>query len=98
MRRKKHLAGSVTIEASLALAFFIFGYLAVLSLVYVVRTESMVQYGINRTASEIARYSYTAERLSLTQYVTQAGMTAGELIDPVLISEISIVYLKILPA
>lgn len=83
MRRKKHLAGSVTIEASLALAFFIFGYLAVLSLVYVVRTESMVQYGINRTASEIARYSYTAERLSLTQYVTQAGMTAGELIDSI---------------
>ena len=83
MRRKKHLAGSVTIEASLALAFFIFGYLAVLSLVYAVRTESTVQYGINRTASEIARYSYTAERLSLKQYVTQAGMTAGEVIDSI---------------
>ncbi len=79
--KRKRIYGSVTIEASLALTIFILGYLCILSLVYAVRTESAVQNGISRTASEISRYCYAAERLSLTEYVKKAGVTAGEAID-----------------
>lgn len=78
---KKYINGSVTVEASLALAFFIFGYLAVLSLVFTVRAESAVQYGIDRTAAEIAHYCYAADRLSVTDYIRKAGVTAGEAAD-----------------
>lgn len=80
---KKRFSGSLTVEASLALTFFIIGYLVIISLVYTVRAEKTVQQGINRTASEIARYCYAAERLSLTQYIEQAGITAGEAIDSI---------------
>jgi hypothetical protein len=76
--RKKRLYGSITIEASLALTFFISGYLMILSFVYIVRAESAVQYGINKTAEEISRYCYAAERLSLDEYIEKSGVTIGE--------------------
>ncbi len=81
--KNRKLSGSVTIEAALALSLFIFGYLAVISLVFAVRTESAVQYGIDRAASEISRYCYAAERLSLTQYVRKSGVTVGEAIESI---------------
>jgi len=79
--KRKHISGSVTIEATLALTVFILGYLCIISLVYAVRAESTVQYGIDRAASEISRYCYAAERLSLTQYIQKAGMTVGEAVE-----------------
>ena len=75
--------GSVTVEASVALSVFIFGYLTVLSLVFAVRTEGAVQYGITQTAAEISRCCYIAEKLSLTEYAGKAGMTVGEAIEAV---------------
>ena len=79
--RRKHFSGSVTIEATFSLTFFIFGFLVILSLADAVRTESAVQCGINRTATEIARYSYAAEKLSLTDHIQGAGITVGEAIE-----------------
>lgn len=79
--KKKAFSGSVTIEATLALAFFIFGYMCILSLVCTVRAECAVQCGIDRTAADISRYCYAAERLGFSEYLEKSGMTVGEAID-----------------
>lgn len=81
--KRKGISGSITAEASLVLTLFILGYLCIISLIYAVRTESAVQFGINRAASEISRYCYAAERLSLDRYLKNAGMTVGEAIESI---------------
>lgn len=79
--KKKGLSGSVTIEASFALVFFILGYMCILSLVCTVRAECAVQCGIDRTAAEISRYCYAADRLGVSEYLEKSGATVGEAID-----------------
>lgn len=79
--RKIKISGSVTIEATLSLSVFLFGYLAVLSLVFAVRTECAVQCALDQTAAEISQYCYAAEKLSLSEYIGQAGVTVGETIE-----------------
>lgn len=79
--RKANLSGSVTIEATLALMVFIFGYLALLALTFAVRTESAVQCALDRTAAQISQYCYAADRLSVSEYIEQAGITASETLE-----------------
>lgn len=81
--RKKCIAGSVTVEASLSLTLFILGYLAVLSMAFAVRTESAVQCALDRTAAKISGYCYAAERLSVSEYMEQAGVSVSEAIEKI---------------
>lgn len=74
----KILKGSVAVEASLSLTFFIFGYMALISLISIIRTESTIQYSIDRTAAELAQYCYAAEKLSLLSEIEKSDMTIGD--------------------
>ncbi|MBR6599636.1 MAG: pilus assembly protein, partial [Oscillospiraceae bacterium] len=81
MSRKRSFKGSVTVEASLALPIFLLGFVLILSLVQIIRTESIVQHSMNRMAVELSEYCYAADKLSLTEAIQKSNMTIGEAVE-----------------
>lgn len=81
MSRKSSFKGSVTVEASLALPIFLLGFVLILSLVQIIRTESIVQHSMNRMAVELSEYCYAADKLSLTEAIQKSNMTIGEAVE-----------------
>lgn len=54
--------GSYSLEASLSLFLFIVAFLAVVSFINIIKTETAVQYAVDQAAAEISRYCYAADR------------------------------------
>ncbi len=79
----KNPEGSITIEASLALPFFICGYLMIISLISIVRIESTVQYAVNQSAKELSQYCYVADRLASTSVIDGSDSSLNEIIKGV---------------
>ncbi len=79
----KRLAGSVTIEAALALPFFLLGFMLIISLVYIVQTESAIQYGVDQVTREISEYCYLADKMSLTSVAEHTSLTLGDAVENV---------------
>ncbi|MBP1565734.1 MAG: pilus assembly protein [Oscillospiraceae bacterium] len=81
MKKIKTFKGSVTVEASLALPIFLLGFVLILSLVRIIRVESMIQHSVNRMAIELSEYCYAADKLSLTDAIVKSNMTVGEAVE-----------------
>lgn len=58
MRKRKHEAGAVVIEATLSLTVFMFFIVTVLSLVNICILQQKIGLALNAAAKEIAQYSY----------------------------------------
>lgn len=80
---KRKIKGSITIEAALALPLFLLGFMAIVSLVYIVQTESSIQYGVNQVSREISQYCYIADKLSLTAVAENTSLTLGDAVENV---------------
>ena len=61
MKSRKEI-GSITIEATISLAPFIFAFLGITSLTRMIRTEQKVQYALNQSAKEFSQYMYIINR------------------------------------
>lgn len=57
--------GSITVEASLILVIFIFGWVAITSIADFIGVQMIMQYNITQAAKQISTYSYL---LSKTDY------------------------------
>ncbi|BBF41452.1 hypothetical protein lbkm_0126 [Lachnospiraceae bacterium KM106-2] len=57
MERKEN-RGSITIEASISLVFFIFAMVAILSVINICRVQSAIGNAMNLSAEEISQYCY----------------------------------------
>ncbi len=81
MKKKRCLKGAVTVEASLVLPIFLFGYVLILSLVQIIRTESIIQHSVNRMAAELSEYCYIADKLSLTDEIQKSNISISEAVE-----------------
>lgn len=55
---KKNEKGAITLEASLILTMFIMGFMCMMSLVQIVRTQTILQYAVDQAALDLSRNSY----------------------------------------
>ncbi len=69
MRKSISNNGSITIEATLALSFFLFAFVILVSFANVARTESIIQHALNQSAKEVSQYLYVADKTHLTRVV-----------------------------
>ena len=81
--KKSRLKGSITIEAAFALPIFLLGFMAIISLVYIVQTESAVQYGVDQVSREISEYCYIADKMSLTAVTQKTSLSLGDAVENV---------------
>lgn len=61
--------GSISVEACTILFIFMFGMLALLGLINMVRGQIMVQNTLNQTAKEVSQYSYIVYRLGYLDFL-----------------------------
>lgn len=64
---KKSERGYVTVEASIVLTIFMFAFLAMISVMSLIRAQITIQVGINQAAKELSQYSYIVARTGLIQ-------------------------------
>lgn len=64
---KKNERGYVTVEASIVLTIFIFAFLAMMSVIGLIRAQIIVQVGINQSAKELSQYSYILAKTGMIQ-------------------------------
>lgn len=55
---KKDEKGAITLEASLILTMFIMGFMCMMSLVQIVRAQTILQYAVDQAALDLSRNSY----------------------------------------
>lgn len=55
---RKDEKGAITLEASLVLTIFIMGFMCMMSLVQIVRAQTILQYSVDQAALSISRNSY----------------------------------------
>ncbi|QSX04838.1 hypothetical protein JYG23_08990 [Sedimentibacter sp. zth1] len=68
---KNRNKGSLTVEASIVLVIFIFGFISVLSLCKFAMTQIIIQHSINQVAREMSQYSYITNKLGFNRDVTE---------------------------
>jgi len=83
MQKHKNERGSFTIEASLAFPVFLFGFLAILFLVNVIRVETTMQYAVNQVAKEVSHYYYIADRLGMANTDSSSVPEVDDTIDAI---------------
>lgn len=80
MNQKKN-KGSLTLEASIVLVFFLVAYMAILSVINMYRAQVLIQNAANQTAREIAQYTYLLKKAGLAEFGKQASNDAGTFTD-----------------
>lgn len=77
----KRERGSITIEASISLTFFLFAMLCLLFAIRVSRVQAAVQYSLDMAALDISQYTYlyyASGLYDLEQDIKQSGEEAGK--------------------
>lgn len=77
--RMKKERGAISVEACTILLIFLFGMLAMLGLINVVRGQVIVQNVLNQTAKELSQYSYIASRIGYLDYIQKTKENADAL-------------------
>lgn len=72
---EKRERGAISVEASIILMIFLFGMLALLGMINMVRTQVVIQNALNQSAKEVSQYSYIMYRMGYLDYLkdTQAN-------------------------
>lgn len=73
--------GSITIEATISLAVFIFAFLGITSLTRMIRAEEKIQYALNQSAKELSQYTYIFYRAGLHSQEGADTKSSDELIS-----------------
>ena len=73
--------GSLTLEASIVLVFFLVAYMAILSVINMYRGQVLIQNAANQTAQEIAQYTYLLKKAGLSEFGKQASDNATKFTD-----------------
>lgn len=60
--------GSLTLEASIILVFFLVAFMAILSVINMYRAQVLIQNAANQTAQEIAQYTYILKKAGLADF------------------------------
>ena len=66
---KKEEKGAITLEASLVLTIFIMGYMCMMSLVQIVRAQTILQYAVDQAALSISRNSYILTKTGIVDEI-----------------------------
>lgn len=66
MKKRERQQGSITVEATLVLTVFIMGYMCMMSLVQIVRTQTIMQYVVDQAAMDISRNTYLLTKSGIT--------------------------------
>lgn len=64
-KKEKREKGSITLEASIFLVFFIVFYVAMMDLIQIARAQVVLQYAANEAAREISQYSYVLTKTGI---------------------------------
>lgn len=59
----------MTVEATIMLTLFFCFYMAFMSLINMVKVQSLLQYSVDQTAKEISAYSYVLTKSGVTAQV-----------------------------
>jgi len=73
--------GSLTLEASIVLVFFLVAYMAILSVINMYRGQMLIQNAANQTAQEIGQYTYLLKKAGLSEFGKQASDDAATFTD-----------------
>ncbi|MEY8338320.1 hypothetical protein AALB16_09900 [Lachnospiraceae bacterium 62-35] len=63
--KNKDQRGSLTMEATIIIVIFIFGYVAISSVVSFIRAQAIIQYSISQAARDISTYCYIISKTGL---------------------------------
>ncbi len=64
---KEKQKGAITVEASLVLTIFMMGYMCMLSLVQIVKAQSIMQYVVDEVALDLSRNTYLLTKAGVTE-------------------------------
>lgn len=78
MRNDEKQQGSITVEAVTILFIFMFGMIALMSLINMVRTQVVIQNALNQSAKEVSQYSYILYRFGYFDYVNNMAENEDE--------------------
>lgn len=70
--------GSLTVEASIILVIFIFGYASIVSVTSFIRAQMIIQYSIGQAAKEISSYCYLVSKTGIMEDSGRINEEAGE--------------------
>lgn len=74
MKKEK---GSITLEATLFLVLFLWGYMAFMDLVQIGRAQMILQYTLNETVKEVAQSTYILTKAGIVEKSVQTGKKAA---------------------
>jgi len=69
MKHYENQRGAITVEAITILFIFMFGMLALMSMINMVRAQVVIQNALNQSAKEVSQYSYILYRFGYFDYV-----------------------------
>ncbi len=75
---KKKWQGMMTVEATIMLTLFFCFYMAFMSLINMVKVQSLLQYSVDQTAKEISAYSYVLTKSGVTAQVKKTSAAAAQ--------------------
>lgn len=78
MKGKGSNKGSLTVEATLIITIFIFGYLSIITISDFIRAQMIIQYSITQAAKEISSYCYIISKTGLMADSQRLGQEAGK--------------------
>lgn len=67
----KSKKGSLTVEASIIIVLFLFGYLSIVSVTNFIRAQMIIQYSISQAAKDISSYCYIISKTGLMEDSTR---------------------------
>lgn len=70
--------GAISVEACIILFIFMFGMLALLGMINMVRGQIIVQNTLNQTAKEVSQYSYIVYRMGYLDYLRATNENKAE--------------------
>ena len=65
--------GSITVEAALILTMFIMAYMCMMSLVQIVRAQTIMQYVVDQAALDISRSTYLLTKAGVTDQIHETS-------------------------
>ena len=74
----KNEKGAISVEAMTILMIFMFGMLALMSLINTVRSQVIIQNALNQSAKEVSQYSYILYRFGYIDFLSKTGENAAE--------------------
>lgn len=74
----KREKGAISVEAMTILMIFMFGMLALMSLINMVRSQVFIQNALNQSAKEVSQYSYILYRFGYIDYLSKTGENEAE--------------------